>query len=89
MFAADNPNTVVVFNRAWAKSVDYANNTEDAVPQILPTYIETTTVEAARLLNYPLFVSGIDTDVIETVPDFMVDAGLLYGLIDVTEHVVD
>ena len=88
-FAADNPNTVAAFNRAWAKSVDYANNTEDAVPLILPTYIETTTVEAARLLNYPLFVSGIDTDVIQIVPDFMVEAGLLDAPIDVTEHVVE
>ena len=88
-FAADNPNTVAAFNRAWAKSVDYANNTEDAVPLILPKYIETTTVEAARLLNYPLFVSGIDTDVIQTVPDFMVEAGLLDAPIDVTEHVVE
>jgi len=88
-FAADNPNTVAAFNRAWAKSVDYANNTEDAVPLILPKYIETTTVEAARLLNDPLFVSGIDTDVIQTVPDFMVEAGLLDAPIDVTEHVVE
>ena len=34
-------------------------------------------------------MSGIDPDVIQTVPDFMVEAGLLDGPIDVTEHVVE
>lgn len=88
-FAADNPNTVAAFNRAFAKAVDYANNTDDAVPQILPTYIETTTVEAARALNYPLFVAGIDTEVIQITPDFMLEAGLLDDPITAADHVVE
>jgi NitT/TauT family transport system substrate-binding protein len=88
-FAADNPNTVAAFNRAWAKAVEYANSEDDAVPQILPTYIETATVEGSRELNYPLFVSGIDVAVIQIVPDFMVDAGLLDGPIDTADYIVE
>ena len=58
------------------------------MPQILPTYIETATVEAARTLNYPEFVSGLDTEYLQTVPDYMVEAGILDAPIDVAEHVV-
>ena len=87
-FAAENPNTVAAFNRAFAKAVEYANTVDDAVPQILPTYIETATIESARALNYPLFVSGVDAEFLQTVPDFMVDAGILDGPIAVTDHVV-
>jgi len=87
-FAADNPNTVAAFVRAFTKAVDYANTVEDAVPQILPTYIETATVEGSRELNFPLFVAGLDTDFIKIVPDFMVESGLLDGPIDPAEHVV-
>ena len=88
-FAAENPNTVAAFNRAWAKAVDYANSNEDAVPEILPTYIETATVESARELNYPLFVSGIDIEYLQTVPDYMLEAGLLDVPIEVGDHVVE
>ena len=87
-FAADNPNTVAAFKCAFAESVEYANTVDDAVPQVLPTYIETATVEAARTLNYPEFVSGLDTEYLQTVPDYMVEAGILDAPIDVSEHVV-
>jgi NitT/TauT family transport system substrate-binding protein len=86
-FLADNPNTVAAFNRAMAKATDFANGDADAVPQVLPTYIDTT-VEASRALNLPEFVSGIDPAPIQSVADFMVDAGILDAPIDVTEHVV-
>jgi NitT/TauT family transport system substrate-binding protein len=88
-FANDNPNTVAAFDRAFAEAVDYANSVDDAVPQILPTYIETATVEGSRELNYPLFVSGIDTAYVQIVPDFMVESGLLDEPIDVADHVVE
>ncbi len=86
-FLADNPNTVAAFVRAIDRAVEVANTDPDAVPSVLPTYIETATEESARALNYPLFVSGIDLDVLQTVPDFMVDAGILTEPIDVAEYV--
>jgi NitT/TauT family transport system substrate-binding protein len=88
-FLADNPNTVAAFIRAFNNAVEVANSDADAVPTILPTYIETATEESARALNYPLFVSGIDLEVLQRVPDFMVDAGILTEPIDVAEYVVD
>jgi len=88
-FLADNPNTVAAFVRAFDKAVEVANSDPDAVPTILPTYIETATEESARALNYPLFVSGIDLEVLQRVPDFMVDAGILTDPIDVAEYVAD
>lgn len=88
-FEEKNPNTVAAFVRAFNKAVDVANSDADAVPTILPTYITTATVESARKLNYPLFVSGIDLKVLQTVPDFMVKAGVLSKSIDVAEYVVD
>ena len=88
-FASENPNTVAAFNRAWAEAVDYANSNEDAVPEILPTYIETATVESARELNYPLFVSGIDIEYLQITPDYMLEAGLLDAPIEVGDHVVE
>jgi NitT/TauT family transport system substrate-binding protein len=88
-FAAKNPNTVAAFVRAFDKAVDVANTEADAVPTILPTYITTATVESARALNYPLFVSGLDLKVLQSVPDFMVKAGVLTKPITVSEHVVD
>jgi NitT/TauT family transport system substrate-binding protein len=87
-FEEKNPNTVAAFVRAFNKAVEVANSDADAVPTILPTYITTATVESARKLNYPLFVSGIDLTVLQTVPDFMVKAGVLTKPIDVGEHVV-
>lgn len=87
-FAAENPNTVAAFNRAFAKAVEYANNTDDAVPQILPTYIATATVESARTLNYPLFVSGLDPAFIQTVPDYMLASGLLDGPLNTADLLV-
>jgi ABC-type nitrate/sulfonate/bicarbonate transport system substrate-binding protein len=87
-FAAANPNTVAAFNRAFARAVEHANTVDDAVPQILPTYIETATVEGSRELNYPLFVAGIDTTVLQAVPDFMANSGLLDAPLDTAEHVV-
>jgi ABC-type nitrate/sulfonate/bicarbonate transport system substrate-binding protein len=87
-FAADNPNTVAAFARAFAKAVEYANTTDDAVPQILPTYIETATVEGSRELNFPEFVAGIDTEFLQATPDFMLETGLLDDPIDTAEHVV-
>ncbi len=86
-FIAENPNTVAAFVRAFTRGVELANSDPDAVPQILPTYIETATEEAARELNYPLFVAGIDLEVLQTVPDFMLEAGILSEPIDVSEHV--
>jgi NitT/TauT family transport system substrate-binding protein len=86
-FLADNPNTVAAFVRAFNNAVEVANSDPDAVPTILPTYIETATEESARALNYPLFVSGIDLAVLQTVPDFMVEAGILEAPIDVAEYV--
>ena len=87
-FAEANPNTVAAFNRAFAKAVDYANTTPDAVPEILPTYTSAT-LESAKTLNYPLFVAGIDAGVIQEVPDFMAEAGLLDASIPVSEHVIN
>jgi ABC-type nitrate/sulfonate/bicarbonate transport system substrate-binding protein len=86
-FLADNPNTVAAFVRAFDQAVEVANSDPDAVPTILPTYITTATEESARALNYPLFVSGIDLAVLQTVPDFMVEAGILTDPIDVAEYV--
>jgi NitT/TauT family transport system substrate-binding protein len=86
-FLADNPNTVAAFIRAFDRAVEVANSDPDAVPTILPTYITTATEESARALNYPLFVSGIDLAVLQTVPDFMVEAGILTDPIDVGEYV--
>ena len=88
-FLADNPNTVAAFLRAFNRAVEVANSDPDAVPTILPTYIETATEESARALNYPLFVSGIDLAVLQTVPDFMVEAGILEAPIEVAEYVAD
>jgi len=88
-FAAGNPNTVAAFNRAFARSVEYANTNPEAVHEILPTYIETATVESAAALNYPEFVSGIDLAVIQITPDYMLEAGLLDAPIDAAEHVVE
>jgi NitT/TauT family transport system substrate-binding protein len=86
-FLADNPNTVAAFVRAFDRAVEVANSDPDAVPTILPTYITTATEESARALNYPLFVSGIDVAVLQTVPDFMVEACILTDPIDVGEYV--
>jgi NitT/TauT family transport system substrate-binding protein len=87
-FAQTNPNTVAAFQRAFAEAVGVANDDPEAVYAILPTYIETATEESAAALNYPLFVSGLDTAHIQTVPDFMLASGLLGIEVDVAEHVV-
>jgi NitT/TauT family transport system substrate-binding protein len=87
-FAEENPNTVAAFQRAFTAAVEVANGDPETVYSILPTYIETATEEGARELNYPLFVSGLDVDHIQTVPDFMAAAGLLEGEVDVAEYVV-
>ena len=42
-----------------------------------------------RELNYPLFVSGIDVEYLQTVPDYMLEAGLLDAPIEVGDHVVE
>ena len=86
-FLADKPNTVAGFVRAFDRAVEVANSDPDAVPTILPTYITTATEESARALNYPLFVSGIDVAILQTVPDFMVEAGILTEPIDAGEYV--
>jgi NitT/TauT family transport system substrate-binding protein len=88
-FATANPNTLAAFNRAFAEAVDYVNENEAAVPEALPTYIETATVESAMELDYPEFVSGIDTDYLQAVPDYMFETGLLDESIDAAEHVVE
>jgi NitT/TauT family transport system substrate-binding protein len=87
-FATKNPNTVAAFVRAFDRAVKVANTETDAVPTILPTYITTTTVEAARKLHYPLFVSGLDVAVVQTVPDFMIKEKILTKPINVAEYVV-
>jgi NitT/TauT family transport system substrate-binding protein len=75
-FAAANPTTVDAFNAAFAVATDIAANEDGALAAIVPTYTSATP-EAAAALNYPNMVSGLDTDYLQIVPQYMVEQGLL------------
>ena len=87
-FASQNPNTIAAFNAAFAEATELTNSDPDLLHATLLTYTSTPSVEAAAALNYPEFVSGLDTGVLDTVSQFMVDQGLLEEAISAADHSV-
>jgi NitT/TauT family transport system substrate-binding protein len=84
-FAAENPNTIAAFNRAFAKATDVAVNEEGALAAIVPTYTSASP-ELAEMLNYPNMISGLDVTTLQQVPDLMLEQGLLDGPIVAADH---
>lgn len=87
-FVEDNPNTVGAVQRALAAATEIANaETERLTQEIIPGFTELDPAVAEQL-SLPEYVSEIDPEELQRVPDFMVEFGILDEPMEATDYLV-